>query len=56
MVYPVNPFKEYIETLQGAHIESEFLKFKKSFDAFNRIIILGNGEAIQLLLTSLKTT
>jgi D-sedoheptulose 7-phosphate isomerase len=43
MVYPVNPFKEYIETLQGAHIESEFLKFKKSFDAFNRIIILGNG-------------
>ena len=43
MVYLVNPFKEYVKTLQGAHIESEFLKFKKSFDAFNRIIILGNG-------------
>lgn len=39
----MNPFVEYIETLQGAHIEEEFEKFCRAFDAHDRIIILGNG-------------
>lgn len=39
----MNPFTEYIEVLQGAHIEEEFEKFCKAFDAHERIIILGNG-------------
>lgn len=39
----MNPFAEYIEALQGAHIEEEFEKFCRAFDAHERIIILGNG-------------
>lgn len=39
----MNPFTEYIEALQGAHIEEEFEKFCRAFDAYGRIIILGNG-------------
>ena len=39
----VNPFSEYITTLQSAHMEEEFDKFKKAFKDYNRIIILGNG-------------
>jgi len=39
----MNPFLEYIEALQGAHIEEEFEKFCRAFDAYQRIIILGNG-------------
>ena len=39
----MNPFAEYIEVLQGAHIEEEFEKFSKAFHSYNRIIILGNG-------------
>ena len=39
----VNPFSEYITTLQSAHMEEEFNKFEKSFKKHNRIIILGNG-------------
>ena len=39
----MNPFIEYIGALQGAHIEKEFEKFCRAFDAHERIIILGNG-------------
>jgi D-sedoheptulose 7-phosphate isomerase len=39
----MNPFLEYIKALKGAHIEKEFEKFRRAFDAYNRIIILGNG-------------
>ena len=39
----MNPFLEYINALQGAHIEEEFQKFCKAFDQYSRIIILGNG-------------
>lgn len=43
MVLQVNPFKEYIETLQTAHTEEEFVKFSSAFKDYGRIIILGNG-------------
>ena len=39
----MNPFTPYIETLQSAHIESEFIKYQRSFHEHSRIIILGNG-------------
>jgi len=39
----VNPFNEYVTTLQSAHMEEEFNKFKKAFKNHDRIIILGNG-------------
>jgi len=39
----MNPFLDYIEALQGAHIEEQFSKFKDSFEKHKRIIILGNG-------------
>jgi len=39
----MNPFTEYISALEGAHIESEFQKFREAFKSHNRIIILGNG-------------
>ena len=39
----MNPFTSYIETLQSAHIESEFIKYQRSFHEHSRIIILGNG-------------
>jgi len=39
----VNPFSEYVTTLQSAHMEEEFDKFEKAFKNYNRIIILGNG-------------
>lgn len=39
----MNPFLEYIDALQGAHIEEEFKKFCTAFDNYGRIIILGNG-------------
>lgn len=38
-----NPFSEYIEALQGAHLEEQFKKFKKAFSETIDIIILGNG-------------
>jgi D-sedoheptulose 7-phosphate isomerase len=38
-----NPFLEYSEALQGAHIEEEFQKFCGAFGTYQRIIILGNG-------------
>ena len=38
-----NPFNEYIETLQCAHMESEFQKYQEAFNIHKRIIILGNG-------------
>ena len=43
MVCMANPFSEYITTLQSAHMEEEFDKFKKAFNNYKRIIILGNG-------------
>ena len=43
MVCMVNPFNEYVTTLQSAHMEEEFNKFKKAFKNHDRIIILGNG-------------
>ena len=43
MVCPVNTFKEYVDSLQCAHMGSEFEKFQKAFDSHERIIILGNG-------------
>ena len=39
----MNPFLNYIEALQGAHIEEQFSKFKDAFNKHNNIIILGNG-------------
>jgi len=39
----VNPFSEYIEALQGAHLETQFKKFKDAFSKTNDIVILGNG-------------
>ncbi len=39
----MNPFREYTETLQTAHIETEFFKFQKAFHNKERIIVLGNG-------------
>jgi len=39
----MNPFDEYISTLQSAHMEVEFFKFQKAFHTHPRIIILGNG-------------
>ena len=39
----MNPFNEYIETLKSAHMESEFNKYQAAFNAYKRIIVLGNG-------------
>ena len=39
----MNPFREYIDTLEKAHMESEFEKYQKAFNEHERIIILGNG-------------
>ena len=39
----VNPFREYIETLECAHMGNEFEKFQEAFGNHERIIILGNG-------------
>ncbi len=39
----MNPFKEYVDTLESAHMESEFEKYQEAFTKYNRIIILGNG-------------
>lgn len=39
----MNPFKEYIEVLECAHMGNEFEKFQGAFQNHNRIIILGNG-------------
>ena len=39
----MNPFREYIETLECAHMGNEFEKFQEAFDNHRRIIILGNG-------------
>ena len=39
----MNPFEEYVKTLESAHMEVEFFKFQKAFHTHPRIIILGNG-------------
>ena len=39
----MNPFEEYTEALQSAHMELEFFQFQKAFHTHDRIIILGNG-------------
>ena len=41
--YMVNPFDEYIKTLESAHMEVEFFKFQKAFHTHPRVILLGNG-------------
>jgi D-sedoheptulose 7-phosphate isomerase len=38
-----NPFTEYVQALQGAHLEEQFQKFQEAFTNHNNIIILGNG-------------
>ena len=39
----MNPFVEYTQTLKSAHMEEEFFKFQTAFNAYKRIIVLGNG-------------
>ena len=39
----INPFTEYVEALQSAHMGNEFQKFKEAFDSHARVIVLGNG-------------
>ena len=39
----MNPFKEYVDTLESAHMESEFQKYQEAFNNHKRIIILGIG-------------
>ena len=39
----MNPFREYIDTLESAHMEDEFQKYLTAFKSHKRIIILGNG-------------
>ena len=39
----MNPFKEYIEVLECAHMGNEFEKFGEAFNNHERVIILGNG-------------
>lgn len=39
----MNPFSEYIDALQAAHMGNEFEKFQQAFQSHSRIIILGNG-------------
>ena len=38
-----NPFSEYAEALQSAHMELEFFQFQKAFHTHERVIVLGNG-------------
>ena len=39
----MNPFKEYVDALESAHMEVEFDKYQEAFTNYRRIIILGNG-------------
>ena len=39
----MNPFNEYVEALQSAHMGNEYEKFSESFHSHSRVIILGNG-------------
>ena len=39
----MNPFREYIDVLESAHMGNEFEKFQEAFKNHSRIIILGNG-------------
>ena len=39
----MNPFKEYVEVLECAHMGNEFEKFQEAFNNHERVIILGNG-------------
>ena len=39
----MNPFNEYVEALQSAHMGNEYEKFSESFHNHSRVIILGNG-------------
>ena len=38
-----NPFLEYIKVLEEACIEEQFNNFKKSWEKYQKVIILGNG-------------
>ena len=40
----MNPFKEYIDTLECAHMGNEFEKFQEAFNNHERVIILGNAQ------------
>ena len=39
----MNPFKEYVATLESAHTEEEFEKYQRAFNEYRRIVVLGNG-------------
>ena len=39
----MNPFNEYVEALQSAHMGNEYEKFSEAFHSHSRVIILGNG-------------
>ena len=39
----LNPFIEYTDALQDAHIRVQFSNFKNAWDKHEKIIILGNG-------------
>ena len=38
----MNPFKEYVATLESAHTEEEFEKYQRAFNEYRRIVVLGN--------------
>lgn len=38
-----NPFTEYVEALQSAHMEEQFSKFNAAWNKYNSLIVLGNG-------------
>ena len=38
-----NPFTEYVNALQSAHMEEQFSKFNVAWNKYNSLIVLGNG-------------
>ena len=44
----MNPFNEYVEALQSAHMGNEYEKFKEAFESHDRVIILGYGGSSSL--------
>ena len=39
----INPFLDYLKALQDAHIKIQFSNFKKAWENYDKVIILGNG-------------
>lgn len=39
----INPFERYVESFKRSNSETEFLKYKESFNSHRNIIVLGNG-------------